>query len=751
MGELQSIKGIVSHIVYRNDTNGYTVFELSVSGQNVTCVGNIAQLNEGESAEISGDYTEHPVYGRQFKVGRYTRIVPETPDAIELYIGSGSIKGVGRKLAARIVAAFGTDTIRIMEEEPERLAEIKGISERLAGSIGAQAGEQADIRRAVMFLEQYEIPLSMALRIYKRYGDDIYALLKEDPYRLAGDVDGIGFIKADRIARAAGFSMDSVFRIKSGVVYVLQEALGEGNVYLPRRILTERASALLEIDDERIDDAISDLAVETRIIIKKDASDEDAMCAGDAVYLARFYYLELASARMLTDLSHPLGEKEKRVEKKIRDVERDGGLVLEDEQRAAIRAAAMNGLVIITGGPGTGKTTSINAIIRYFREDDLTVALAAPTGRAAKRMTEATGYEASTIHRLLEISVSEDDEDQSLEFARNAANPLEADVVIIDEMSMVDISLFYALLSALGPGTRLILTGDVDQLPSVGPGAVLRDIIDSGAFPVIRLERIFRQSSQSDIVINAHRINRGEPVSLDNDSREFFFLKRNDVPRMISNMIELVRDRLPSYVGAEPFDIQILSPTRKGSLGVERLNAVLQEHLNPPKGDKAEKVYGDRLFRVGDKVMQTRNNYQISWEVRGRYGIPLESGSGIFNGDMGIIREIDDFSKQMVIEFDEGRFVDYPYSDLDDIELSYAVTIHKSQGSEYPAVVLPILSGPRMLMTRNLLYTAVTRARSCVVILGSSEAVEQMIDNKSERERYTSLDTRINELWENIQ
>ena len=701
-------------------------------------MGYFAELAAGSYIEAFGRFTEHASYGKQFKVDRFEHHVPETKETIETYLGSGAVKGIGKALASRIVKRFGEDALRILEEEPERLAEIKGISARRAREIGTYAASQREMRRAMMFLEGYGISLKLAVRIYKTYGEDLYKVLKENPYQLAEDIDGVGFLTADRIAARAGIAADSEVRLKCGILYVLSSSQGEGNVYLPLEMLITRASTILQADPEAVRPALSALIAEHKLISKESES-------GTIIYSGRLYYLELNSARMLLDLSVPTGTDREEVLSELMKMEQEHRLILDEIQREAVLSAVCNTVLVLTGGPGTGKTTTINEMIRFFMRKGMEVLLAAPTGRAAKRMTEATGYEASTIHRLLEVSSSPEAESEA-RFERNAENPLEADVIIIDEMSMVDIGLLHALLSAVARGTRLILVGDVDQLPSVGPGAVLRDIIASEAFPTIRLSRIFRQAESSDIVLNAHRINRGEQITLGTNSREFLFLERDDPERIIRNMIELIRDRLPAYVEAKPIDIQVLAPMRKGALGVERLNSVLQEQLNPPSPKKAEKQYGDRIFRVGDKVMQTRNNYQISWEVPGRFGIPVETGSGIFNGDMGIIRRIDEFGHIIEIEFDEERVVDYPFGDLEDLEHAYAVTIHKSQGSEYPAVLIPILAGPSMLMTRNLLYTAVTRAKRCVMILGSSSAVRSMIENVSERKRFTSLDLRIREL-----
>lgn len=753
----ESVKGIIEHIIFRNEENGYTVLSLRSKGKELTLVGFFQSVNEGESIEAFGRFTAHVSYGEQFKVESYEIREPEGREAVERYLGSGAIKGIGKALAARIVRKFGEDTLRILEEEPERLAEIKGISMKKARDIAKQADAQRSQRAAMLFLQQYGVSLALGVKIYTKYGEEMYSILRENPYRLAEDIDGVGFKTADAIAAKIGIAADSEYRIRCGIIYVLGLASGEGSVYLPEWDLTAKTADLLGVADGDVERQIMSLAIERKIIIRNHTSaegmPEESLSEGKnrIVYLARYYYLELNAARMLCDLNvRVTADEDADIERRLMHVLARGGsrnIVLEEEQKQAILSAAKYGLFILTGGPGTGKTTTINQMLRFFESENMDIRLAAPTGRAAKRMTETTGYEASTIHRLLEISSMSDEMGESVRFERNEQNPLETDVVIIDEMSMVDIFLMYSLLSALPVGTRLVLVGDVDQLPSVGPGAVLRDMLRSGAFPSIRLSRIFRQAASSDIIVNAHKINSGQQIVLGNKSKDFFFLRRSDPNLIISNIIELVRDKLPGYVDAKPFDIQVLSPMRKGALGVERLNRILQEYLNPPSEEKAERMFGDNKFRVGDKVMQIKNNYQIEWEIkRGRYGIVVDHGQGIFNGDMGTIREINEFANILTIEFDEGRFVDYPFSNIEELELAYAVTIHKSQGSEYPAVILPLLTGPRMLFSRNLLYTAVTRARKCVMILGSEETVRGMIENVTQQLRYTSLDERILEM-----
>ena len=741
----ESITGYIDHIIFRNEDNGYTVMVLKgVSEEDeLTCVGSFPVVTQGASVELEGNFTQHPVYGKQFQAVRLTEKMPEDALAMERYLGSGAIKGIGAALAGRIVRHFGDDTFQIVENEPERLSEVKGISEKKAREIAMQIAEKSDMRKAMMFLQKYGISLNLGAKIYQKYGDSVYSVLQENPYRLADDISGVGFKIADEIAYRIGIHTDSDYRIKSGMVYTLLQATGEGHVYLPKDELFQRAAELLGVDSSYMEKHLVDLAMD-RKIVQKEQGDQIL------IYPAQYYYLELNTARMLRELDIFCPEDEKIVERRIVQIEKETGTVLDEMQKKAVQEAAGHGLLILTGGPGTGKTTTINAIIRYFEGEGAEIRLAAPTGRAAKRMTEATGYEAQTIHRLLELSgMPEDDrEGQPIHFERNAENPLETDVIIIDEMSMVDIHLIHSLLMAVTAGTRLILVGDENQLPSVGPGNVLRDIIRSGQFPVVELKKIFRQASESDIVVNAHKINKGEQVEINNKSRDFFFLKRYDADIIIRVVIALIQEKLPKYVEAKPFEIQVLTPMRKGLLGVERLNQILQRYLNPPDASKKEKEIGQGLFREGDKVMQVRNNYQLEWEIRGRYGIPIEKGVGVFNGDTGIIKTINEFAETAEVEFEDGRWAEYSFKQLDELELAYAVTIHKSQGSEYPAVILPLLGGPRMLMSRNLLYTAVTRARKCVTVVGSEETFRDMIRNKQEKERYTSLCQRIEEMNE---
>ena len=733
---MEKIVGYVEHIIYRNADNGYTVLNLMSGEEEITCVGIFSVIAEGENIEASGEYTDHPTYGRQFKVTAFEEKPPEDEVAIERYLGSGAIKGIGPMLAARIVRRFKADTFRIIEEEPERLSEIKGISERKAMEIADQVNEKRDLRQAMIFLQQYGITMNLAVKVYQTYGQEIYGILRENPYRLADDIEGVGFRTADEIAVRIGIRMDSDFRVRSGILYVLMQASGDGHTYLPEDELTRRAVELLSVGEEQIKKQYMDLAVGKRIIQKRGADGESC------VYAASFYYMEANTAALLKQLDVQYEVDDEKAMERIRSIEKADGMELDEHQVTAVMEAARNGLLVITGGPGTGKTTTINAIIRYFALEGMDIYLAAPTGRAAKRMSETTGSPARTIHRMLELNGGIDGR---AGFERNEQNPLETDVIIIDEMSMVDISLMYSLLKAIAVGTRLILVGDVNQLPSVGPGSVLKDIIRSGACNVVLLKKIFRQASASDIIVNAHRINEGEEVVLDNKSMDFFFLRRYEADVIINVMLQLIKQKLPKFVDATPYDIQVLTPMRKGLLGVERLNGILQQYLNPPEKQKREKEHADVIFREGDKVMQTRNNYQLEWEIRTKLGLSIDKGTGVFNGDMGIIREINDFAESMTVEFDEGRLAEYPFKLLDELELAYAITIHKAQGSEYPAVVIPLLNGPAMLMNRNLLYTAVTRARRCVTLVGDENTFYGMVKNTSQQRRYSGLCERLRE------
>lgn len=736
------LKGYLEHFLYRNEDNGYTVFNLAMEKEDVICVGSFKSIEQGETLELTGEFITHNVYGEQFKVEDYRIVPPEDRVAMERYLGSGAIKGVGEALAKRIVKMFGNDTFCIIEEEPERLAEVKGISERKAREIAIQMLEKKDLREAMLFLQKYGISNTLSIKIYKQYGNDIYSVLQENPYKMAEDITGVGFKIADEIAKKTGVKTDSDYRIRSGLLYTLLQAVNEGHTYLPVEVLKEKAALLLGVQGDVLDAQLSNLAMDKKIMLK---TYGETVCA----YATSIYFAEQTCARKLWELNIPFIDTEERTVKKLEAMQEVSGIYLDELQKKAVVESVCNGVFILTGGPGTGKTTTINAMIRYFESEGLDFYLAAPTGRAAKRMTETTGYEAKTLHRLLELNGRSDEESSfKAGFERNEDNPIEADVVIVDEMSMVDLFVFQALLKALIPGTRLIMVGDVNQLPSVGPGQVLHDLIESGCFKVVMLETIFRQAKESDIVVNAHKIYRGQQIALDNKSKDFFFMERREGMGVETTVVELVKERLPKYVRGTSADIQVLTPMRKGPLGVEGLNPLLQNALNPSSKAKNEIEVGNTLFREGDKVMQIKNNYQLEWEIVSKYNIPIDKGLGVFNGDIGTILSIDAVNREMCVEFDDKRKVNYNYENLEELELAYAITIHKSQGSEYPAVVLPILSGPRLLFNRNLLYTAITRAKECVTIVGSRDMVGRMIENISEYQRYTGLENAIKQMEE---
>lgn len=741
------LKGYVDHIIYENRENNYKVLALSCDKTDEKVVGIFPGVGQGDCLYIEGFEEEHPSFGTQIHARMFEIVLPDDSYSIQKYLGSGAIKGVGEKLAERIVKRFGENTFRIMEEEPLRLAEIKGISERIAQQIAIQVCEKKDMRRAMLFLQDYGMTDKLAVKVYEYYGDAIYDVLKTNPYRIAEEIDGVGFKTADEIALGSGILINSEYRIRCGVVYALTQAMMGGHTCLPQEKLIEESVRLLSVDADDIQVEISNLVVEHRIMMRQEEEKGPVFIYAPSAFRAESecaYKLEELNVRFFETGEDCMSAEESRILDKIAKIEDGSGIVLDEMQRRAVLEAIQNGVMILTGGPGTGKTTTIHIMLRYFEEEQMEIALAAPTGRAAKRMTEACGMEARTIHRLLEVNGGGDDSSGS--FGRNEEYPLEADVIIVDEMSMVDIFLFKALLAAIPKGVHLIMVGDVDQLPSVGPGCVLKDVIDSGCYATVALQNIFRQAAESEIVMNAHRIHDGkEPVIHNKESRDFYFLERSQPVEIYNNIIMLVSDMLPRYVGIAPMDVQVLTPMRKGALGVEELNAVLQKYLNPASMEKREHAYGDLLFREGDKVMQTKNNYKLEWEIRGNYNLVIKKGEGIFNGDVGIVREINDYASFMIIEFDDGRIVQYPYENLDELELAYAITIHKSQGSEYPAVVIPLFGVPGLLIYRNLLYTGVTRAKSCVTLIGSSQIMNQMILNENKQRRYTGLYYRIKE------
>lgn len=742
------LKGYVDYFKYRNPQNFYCIFNLvshDVDEGEIYCTGVCRGVEAGDYLELEGEITEHITYGPQFKFHTYKVVLPTDSASVERYLSSGAVKGIGPALAMRIVKMFGDDAFRIMEEEPERLAEVKGISERKAREIAVSMSEKKDVRDALMFLQEYGISNTLGVKIYEKYGIAMYGILKENPYKLAQDIKGVGFRIADEIAQRIGINRDSESRMMGGLLYSLEQALVEGHTFLPKQMLFERTEEILEVEQTHYEQALMNLITERRVIVKRTEEYEQ-------VYLSFVYYEELQSAVILKDLQEPFEEHRVSPEeretrrKRIAAVAKERGVALDELQVQAVLSALECGVSVLTGGPGTGKTTTIYTMIKMFLDEGLDVALAAPTGRAAKRMEEATGYEAKTIHRLLEVNGSTDDENEKPRFARGQMNPLEYDVIIVDEMSMVDVHLMHALLSAMVPGMRLVMAGDMYQLPSVGAGNVLKDLIVSGYFPTVCLETVFRQNQESAIIRNAHLINRGEEIPFGNESRDFFFLERKDLQMIYRDTVLLVRDKIPKYISVTPYDIQVLVPMKKGNLGVEQFNRLLQSQLNPRSDAKAEITRGETVFRQGDKVMQMKNNYNAQWYVCGKNGIRVDEGTGVFNGDVGVILRINHYVKSLTVQFEDNKQVEYPFASLDEIDLAYAITIHKAQGSEYPAVVMPLLEGPRMLFNRNLLYTAVTRAAQCVVILGSKEKVSEMIRNKGEQERFTGFGMRLKEV-----
>lgn len=755
--------GYVNHIIYKSEESGYQVMVMEDDDYEVVVTGIFKGVDEGERLRVEGVFKDHPSYGMQLNVDTFEVLPPDDSKSIERYLGSGAIKGVGEKMAAKIVKKFGADTFRIIEEEPERLTEIKGISERIARQIAEQVYEKKEMRRAMLFLQEYGISDKLAVKIFERYGDGMYEMLKTNPYRMAEDMDGVGFKTADEIAKRAGILVNSEFRIRSGILYELSRAMTEGHTCLPEHILVRNTAYLLQVEADEVKIQLTNLMMDKKITTRLEEKDGPMFVYAPAAYsaenkcAARLHNLNIeflednpfggahrkeAWGNDLADLS----SEERMIFEKIAQIEKAENITLDVLQREAVVKGIANGVSILTGGPGTGKTTTIHIMLRYFENEQMDIALAAPTGRAAKRMSEACGMEAKTIHRLLEVSGGAEDGSSS-GFGRNETYPLEADVIIVDEVSMVDIFLFQALLNAIPQGARLILVGDVDQLPSVGPGSVLKDVIKSGCYATTMLSKIFRQAKQSDIVMNAHRIHDGQmPVINNLESKDFYFLKRDNTQQMYQNIVQLVSDKLPRYVDASVVDIQVMTPMKKGPMGVENLNVVLQQHLNPPGKGKREYHAKDIIFREQDKVMQTKNNYQIEWEIRGKYQLPLSKGQGIFNGDIGIVEEINEYAGYIAVVFDEGKRVEYPFENIGELELAYAITIHKSQGSEYPAVVIPLLGVPGLLTYKNLLYTAVTRAKKCVTLLGSEEIVAQMIRGEDHHVRYTGLCHRIQEL-----
>lgn len=743
---MEQIEGIVENIIYQNKDTGYTVLELSTGKELLTSVGSFNSISVGENICVKGEYVNHPLYGKQLKAISFKASIPNDIVSLERYLSSGAIKGVGPSIAHKIIQTFKDDTKRVIEEEPELLSKIKGISGKKAQDIAYQFEEKRDLRDAMIFLSQYGINGTLAVKLYKVYEDEIYYIIKQNPYKLSEDVRGIGFKTADEIARKVGIEKDSEFRIKSAVEYILYLNAEKGNTYMKVMDLFNETKFLLdiEIENDYFETLLSNMVIDRRIKIEHSTD----------VYLNYYYKVEAEVAKRLLSINASVADLnyEKSTVEDFEKFFKEKNILLDEMQLLFIKKSIENGVSILTGGPGTGKTTTINGIIQFFGAKNLKISLAAPTGRAAKRMSEATGYEAKTIHRLLEVNGVVNDKDASShgEFLRNEENPLETDVVIVDEMSMVDISLFNSLLKAIPLNCRLVMVGDIDQLPSVGPGNVLHDIIASEKFSTVKLEKIFRQAMESDIVKNAHKVNNGEKIKLDNKSSDFFFIEESDAMHITARIWRLLSQKLPNYVDARTSDIQVITPMKKGNLGTYKLNEDLQRALNPKAINKKEyELPNGKILREHDKVMQNKNDYKLDWIIKGMYDIPIETGKGVFNGDIGEVIEIDKLNKKVEVLYDENRYVKYEFTDLDEIELAYAITIHKSQGSEYPAVVIPILDVPRLLSNRNLLYTAITRAKKCVVIVGSEKALNYMIQNKNEVRRQTGLCEKLINIKEN--
>jgi len=728
---MESIKGTVEHIVFRNTSNGYTVAHFDIDGDLVTVVGNFDELNHGEYLKLNGYWTEHKNYGDQFCMETYAMEIPTSTEGITRYLSSGILPGIGEKTAKAIVARFGEETLDILDNHPERLSEIKGVGKKTLAAIKEVYHEQREVRQIMIQIQDYGISANWAMKLYKTYKFDTISVLLNNPYQMIEDIRGIGFKIADQIANHLGFEANSPGRILAGINYSLGECYNRGNTFMTEEELITISSKILGVEQDEINAQLGELVLMGQIIQEE--------VANQRVYYPRNLYeaednTALSMAR-ISQMTYKIANVN--IDEKIKDYERDMVITLDNKQREAIAAAMENGVIIITGGPGTGKTTIINGIVRIFKDLGLKTVLAAPTGRAAKRITETTGNEAKTIHRLLEYEYSQDDDFPS--FSRDETNQLDVDAIIVDESSMIDILLMDSLLMAVQPGTRLILVGDADQLPSVGPGNVLKDIIESGAIKVLSLERIYRQSEESMISVNAYEINHGQMPDINNES-DFLFLNKNDGDKLLRDILELVTNRLPTAKGFDSIhDIQVISPMKNGKVGVINLNREIQAVLNPPREDRAQREFGMVIYRVGDKVMQIKNNYRIKWEDT----LTMEQGEGIYNGDIGILESISSRDKSFVILFNDGKQVTYDFDQMDEITHAYAMTVHKSQGSEFPVVVMPIVGGPPLFLNRKLLYTAVTRAKKLLILIGNQYVFRQMIKSAEFQNRQTALCDRI--------
>ncbi len=735
---LEEKHGTLSEMIFYNDRNGYTVAVFETETEAFTVVGNIPSAAVGRSYDLRGEFIIHPVYGEQFSVKSFDEVMPSTIDGIQEFLASGAMKGIGRKTAAAIVSRFGENTLDIIEKEPDRLTEIPGIGEKTAGKISEAFGKQREFANIVLYTQRYGISAENAMKLYHVYGDDTVKALEENPYRLVDDIFGIGFRKADKIAEKMGISREDPFRIRCGIKFTLSYFAGEGNTFLPEAMLCEKTGQMLDVSIELIEEELETMVFSGDIHMEN-------LENRNVVFLMSYYMAEQNVCRCLAQIEgSTLKPIDGDLDSFITRTEHTTGIYLSENQKNAVRTSLNMGVSVITGGPGTGKTTIINTIINILEESGLKTAIAAPTGRAAKRITETSKHYASTIHRLLEYYYSENE--NMMCFGKTKEDPLDYDAVIIDEASMIDLMLMNGLVSAIKPGTRLILVGDADQLPSVGAGNVLRDIIDSEYICCTKLTEIFRQAKESMIVVNAHRINKGEYPDFNAKDKDFFLLRRGTEKEMLATIKELCARRLPEYYRdiSPEADIQILTPVRKGLLGSINMNRELQAVLNPPKEGLEEKSFGDRIFREGDKVMQIKNNYQLTWKNLEDF----TEGEGVFNGDVGSIHRIDREFGEITVIYDEVKYVTYPFSQLDELELAYAVTVHKSQGSEFPIVIMPVSWFPPMLATRNLLYTAVTRGKKAVVLVGSESKLDGMVDNDRINERFSGLGIRLKRLME---
>ena len=730
---MEKIQGMVSDIVFKNEENGYTIANLANEDDEITIVGCMPTLSMGESIEVEGKWINHKIYGSQFEVQSFMPVTPSSLEGIYVYLSSGMIHGIGEKMAKRIVDKFGVDTLDIIQNTPERLTEVEGIGMKKVKQIQESYEENRELRNIIIKLSPYGITPNYCLRIYKKYKEKSIEIINKNPYRFAEEVRGIGFKIADEIASKIGIDKYSPDRIMQGILFTLNQSLANGHTYLPKRVLIEQSVKILGVESSFVEKGIMDLAYAQKVHLENKNGEI-------LVYLMMYYICENGVCKEIIKLSqHEIKDLHINIDEEIKIVEKEDNINLAKNQIEAVKEAINNGVTIITGGPGTGKTTTINTIIKIFENNDQKVVLCAPTGRAAKRMSETSNKEAKTIHRLLEMGFATDSDE--LIFFKDEEDPIDADVIILDEASMVDIILMYNLLKAVKLGTRLLLVGDSDQLPSVGAGNVLKDIIDSGVIKTVRLNEIFRQARESMIVVNAHKINNGEPLFLNVKNKDFFFLRKNTNEEIINEIIGLVSERLPKFYKFDKLkDIQVLASMRKGDLGVNNLNIELQKYLNPPEKYKQEEQFAKRTFRVGDKVMQIRNNYTKKWETEDK----SDSGEGIYNGDIGYIFHIDKDKKTVYVLFDKVKLASYKYDELDELDHSFCTTIHKSQGSEFPVVVIPIVWAPPMLLSRNLLYTAVTRAKKLVVLVGDVRYLEQMIKNNRINDRYSNLSYKLN-------